>query len=108
MASRSCQTHIAWRYRPTVVALGNPLALPIDVIYQNILTQAAGCGVKRPASADAGHLLDEMDQIVIIRQHKGVDSDLAAPATLCCQLGLFQNGGMETPRMNEQPSVDAR
>ena len=106
-ADRVRLRHITLIHSPDISSLRNPLAFPVDVIHQDIFAQAAGSCVKRPSPANAGHLLDEMDQRIVIRQHEGIDGNLAAATTLRCEIGLFQDGGVQTPCMNEQPTVDA-
>ncbi len=77
-----------WQISVNVVQRGNPhplmdgTGLAIHVVHQQILTQVVRSCEVSFAAAHLGHLLDERDQVIIVRQHERVDQNARLLATV--------------------------
>src|SRR5437868_3634503 len=62
------------------IRLVDRLGLLVHVIHQHVLAERVGRGEVRLALADVRDAPHEADEIVVARQHEGVDHDAALPA----------------------------
>ena len=45
------------------------------VVHQDVFTKIFAAAVEGTAAIDAGHPIDEVDQLIAVLQHEGVDDD---------------------------------
>src|SRR5438105_12199890 len=75
------------------------LPLAVDVVEQDVVTQAVGAGKECPAAVHPRHLFDERHQVVVVVQHEGIDHDVLAGAALHLEQGLLK--GFRQRRVKE-------
>src|SRR5207245_4185671 len=88
--------------------LGHPPRLSPHEIHQNELPQRHRVGEVRLAATDRTHLLHELDQAAVARQHEGVDHDARAPAQRYLAVRGLEARGIGPPGVAGDARVGTR
>src|ERR1051326_4437032 len=78
---------------PTAYCSFHPALLAPEEVDQDELREVAGRGEVRLARGHGGHLLDELDEVVVRGEHEGVDLDARLAAGLDFAEGRVHHDG---------------
>src|ERR1700733_11535476 len=81
------------------------LSAPPDIVHQDVLTEAHRSGEIGLSLTDLRYLLHEVNKIIIIGQHEGVDHNRASAAQRDFAKGLFENTRVQPHRILVNPAV---
>src|SRR4051794_27009673 len=79
--------------------LMNVFGAAAQEVHQDVLAERHSCREVSFALADLRHLFNEVNQVIIVRQHEGVDHDAAAAALRYFSESFLQNARVKPHRV---------